>query len=104
MCVHLAVCILSKNVFHQKVYGIHFQFLHFTHSLMSMTECGRINRITGAVVGEDVQTNEFPWITEILYQSNNWCHGSLINSRYVLTTAWCVGERFESNSTCLPIC
>ncbi|XP_013139212.1 PREDICTED: serine protease easter-like [Papilio polytes] len=80
------------------------------------TQCGHIvtQRLLG---GYRVWDNEFPWVVRIAYRNRDsnafQCMGTLINSRYVLTTADCligrrilgvrVGGRIQSPE-CTNIC
>jgi len=53
--------------------------------------CGQkgSNRIVGGVT---TGTNEWPWQVALMYGSNQFCGGSLINDRYVLTAAHCTAD------------
>ncbi|XP_042870522.1 trypsin alpha-3-like [Penaeus japonicus] len=73
-------------------------------------KCGQkaTSRIVG---GETAGVNEWPWQAAIMYGSDQFCGGSLINDRYVLTAAHCtydfvakelsvrLGEHILSNSS-----
>jgi len=54
-------------------------------------KCGRVNRQTRIVNGQETEVLEYPWQAGIVsYGSDRtWCGGSLINSKWVLTAAHC---------------
>ncbi|XP_043280113.1 phenoloxidase-activating factor 3-like [Venturia canescens] len=50
--------------------------------------CGKSNRNYARLLGgEDTQSHEFPWLTNVHVKSNKLVSGILINDRYVLTAA-----------------
>lgn len=51
--------------------------------------CGQkgSNRIVGGV---ETGVNEWPWQAALMYGNSQFCGGSLINDRYVLTAAHCI--------------
>ncbi|CAL4202489.1 unnamed protein product, partial [Meganyctiphanes norvegica] len=54
-------------------------------------KCGRVNRLTRIVNGQETEVLEYPWQAGIVSYSGSrtWCGGSLINSKWVLTAAHC---------------
>ena len=40
--------------------------------------------------------NEFPWAAFIKIGSDNFCGGTLVNSKYVVTAAHCIDDKFLS--------
>uniref|UniRef100_A0A8W7K914 Peptidase S1 domain-containing protein n=1 Tax=Anopheles albimanus TaxID=7167 RepID=A0A8W7K914_ANOAL len=55
-----------------------------------MCKCGRTNRLTRIVGGQETQVNQYPWMTMLQYSGTFYCGGSLISDRHVLTAAHCV--------------
>lgn len=56
----------------------------------SIPECGLPNTSTRIVGGQNTGTQQYPWMTMLLYRGQFYCGGSLINSNHVLTAAHCV--------------
>lgn len=61
------------------------------HQFYFFPECGVPNRVTRIVGGHETQVNEYPWMVMLVTPSTdfNFCGGSLITSRHVLTAAHC---------------
>uniref|UniRef100_A0A182JXD4 Peptidase S1 domain-containing protein n=1 Tax=Anopheles christyi TaxID=43041 RepID=A0A182JXD4_9DIPT len=55
-----------------------------------MCKCGRTNRLTRIVGGQETQVNQYPWMAMLQYSGTFYCGGSLISDRHVLTAAHCV--------------
>uniref|UniRef100_A0A182QYZ9 Peptidase S1 domain-containing protein n=1 Tax=Anopheles farauti TaxID=69004 RepID=A0A182QYZ9_9DIPT len=55
-----------------------------------MCQCGRTNRLTRIVGGQETQVNQYPWMAMLQYSGTFYCGGSLISDRHVLTAAHCV--------------
>ncbi|XP_035901880.1 trypsin-1-like [Anopheles stephensi] len=55
-----------------------------------MCKCGRTNRLTRIVGGQETQVNQYPWMAMLMYSGTFYCGGSLISDRHVLTAAHCV--------------
>ena len=60
----------------------------------SQCSCGKMNprRVFGGI---DTGVNQYPWMAIILYQNDYKCGATLINDRYVLTTANCFHDYIE---------
>ena len=59
----------------------------------SSCRCGQktLSRIVG---GAEASVNEWPWMAALMYYNvQQFCGGSLINDRYVLTAAHCIDVR-----------
>ncbi|CAL4119647.1 unnamed protein product, partial [Meganyctiphanes norvegica] len=61
-------------------------------------KCGRVNRQTRIVNGQETEVLEYPWQAGIVsYGSGRtWCGGSLLNSKWVLTAAHCTENTYPS--------
>merc|ERR1719184_149565 len=64
----------------------------------SSCRCGQkpLGRIVG---GQEVDTNEWPWQVALLYGNSQFCGGSLINDRYILTAAHCIDSMTTNGLT-----
>merc|ERR1711872_564375 len=63
--------------------------LELINPRVTSCRCGQKNgnRIVG---GTQASLNEWPWQVALMYGNSQFCGGSLINDRYVLTAAHCV--------------
>ena len=58
--------------------------------------CGRINKPTKIVGGQESEENEYPWMAAISDpQESQFCGGTLIASQWVLTAAHCMFKDAE---------
>ncbi|XP_045138298.1 trypsin alpha-3-like [Portunus trituberculatus] len=77
--------------------------IHFVHpeprvNFDTSCRCGQKapSRIVG---GQQTEVNEWPWMAALLYYNQQFCGGSLINDRYVLTAAHCTVDFRASEIT-----
>lgn len=58
-------------------------------SLLSLTSAGRLRRNGDIVGGEEVDIKSYPYQSLSLIDGSQWCGGTIVNKRHIVTAAHC---------------
>ena len=70
----------------------------------SQSEFSKFRRVVGGV---DSKQGEWPWQVSLRLNGTQWCGGSILSSRYIMTAAHCFGKNFSQRQTsveCTILC
>lgn len=60
-----------------------------TAEIIDGCQCGKVQRLTRIVGGQETEVNEYPWMVSLTSKQGRFCGGSLIGDQWVLTAAHC---------------